>query len=103
MDGLESGQRAELDDALHLSLEEHRHDQQARERGVADAGADAHVLARELVDRDDALLHRALADETLARAEVLRGSRAGMPVGAAPSHGPRPADEEGCIRRAALR
>ena len=103
MDGLESRQRAELDDAFHLALEEHRHDQQARERRVADARADAHVLARELVDRDEALLHRALPHQALARAEVLRGSRAGVPVGADPPHGPCAADEERRILRADLR
>ena len=82
MNGLEPRQRRELEHTFHLALEEDRHDDQATRRSVTEARSDADVLRGKLVRRHDALLDRALADETFPEAEPVSGPFSGVPVGA---------------------
>src|SRR5207245_8685530 len=55
-----------------VALEEDRQDDEARRRGAAEAGAEAHVVRRDVVKQDAALLARALPDEPLADPERQR-------------------------------
>ena len=82
VDGLEARQRGELEDALHLALEEDGHDHQAAGRGIADPGPYPDVGRGKLVDGDDALLQRALTDQAFARTESVPCPFARMSVGA---------------------
>src|SRR5438105_11066550 len=80
VDGLETRQRGELDHTLHLAFEEGRNHQQAPGRRLADPRADANVAGRQLVNGENPLLHRALADQPFARTEPFARARAGMAV-----------------------
>ena len=68
----ESAERGELDDRLHLHLEQHRqHDDVAR-LGLEQARGDRHGAVRHLGDQDAPPIERALADEPLAELQAAR-------------------------------
>jgi len=65
-------ERRQLDDPEHLLLEEHRQDDDVLRRRVAEAGRDLDVVRGRLGQEDRLLLERRLADERLARLELVR-------------------------------
>ena len=64
-------ERGQLEDALHLALEQDRQDDQMLRRGFAEARDDLQVVGGHAIELDLAPVHRALADEPFAQAQRL--------------------------------
>ena len=69
MRGGVAAEGSELDDGLHLSLEEDRKDDDVAWKGLEETRADAGGVGWQVGDQHPALLDRALPDEALAEVE----------------------------------
>ena len=82
----------ELDDGLHLPLEEHGQHHDVERGGLPEARGDAHVVRRHVGEEDALLLEGRLAHEPLPEAEVVRDALANLEGVAREEHagaGPR--------------
>ena len=68
---VEALERGQLQHALDLSFEDDRQHEDAARRRVAQAGRDADVVGRQVVEQDLLFLEGALADQALAQADLL--------------------------------
>ncbi len=68
----EPAERGELDHRVHVAFEQRRQHDHVERRRFAQAGADLHVIVRHVGQQDARLLVRALADQALAQAELVR-------------------------------
>ena len=68
--GVEALERRKLEHALDLAFEDERQDEHAAGRCFAEAGGNADVVGRQVVEDDLAFFKRALADDALAEADL---------------------------------
>ena len=72
VDVAEAVERGELDDGLDFPFEQDRQDDDVQRLGLAEAGADLHVVAGDLRQQNALAFERGLADEPFAAAEPVR-------------------------------
>ena len=71
VDLAEAAERRQLDDRLHLPLEQHRQHDDVERRRLAEARADLDVVVGHVGEQDPLLLERALPDQPLAEPELV--------------------------------